>query len=285
VVAGYVVMRVPLVFLWWQVSRHDPERAPAARSYMVSVGSAQVGWVLLAIVSPQVAATLVVFAVLVAYEMAGPFVAERRSQTPWHAHHIAERYGLLVIITLGEVIIGTVASINAVVHGEAGWTVDAALLALAGVGLTFGSWWVYFSVPWAEPLVRHRERAFTFGYGHLFVFAGLAGMGGGLHVAAYALEGEAEIGPVAVVLSVAIPFAVFGAAFYILYSILMRAHDPFHLALVAATVGLLVLSVVLAAAGVSVAICLLVVALAPAVTVVGYEALGHRHMAGVVDRL
>ena len=60
-------------------------------------------------------------------------------------------------------------------------------------------------------------------------------MGGGLHVAAYALEGEAEIGPVAVVLSVAIPFAVFVAAFYILYSILMRAHDPFHLALVAAT--------------------------------------------------
>jgi low temperature requirement protein LtrA len=285
VVAGYVVMRVPLVFLWWQVSRHDPAHEPAARSYMVSVGSAQLGWLLLAIVSPQVAATLVVFAVLVAYEMAGPFVAERRSQTPWHAHHIAERYGLLVIITLGEVIIGTVASINAVVHGEAGWTVDAALLALAGVGLTFGSWWVYFAVPWAEPLVRHRERAFIFGYGHLFVFAGLAGMGGGLHVAAYALEGEAEIGPVAVVLSVAIPFAVFGAAFYILYSILMRERDPFHLGLLAATGGLLVLSVVLAAAGVSVAVCLLVVALAPAVTVVGYEALGHRHIAEVVDRL
>jgi low temperature requirement protein LtrA len=284
-VAGYVVMRVPLIFLWWQVSRHDPEHAPAARSYMTSVAATQAGWVVLVILSLPMATTLVFFALLIAVEMAGPFVAERRSQTPWHAHHIAERYGLLVIITLGEVIIGTVASINAVVHGEAGWTVDAALLALAGVGLTFGSWWVYFSVPWAEPLVRHRERAVTFGYGHLFVFAGLAGMGGGLHVAAYALEGEAEIGPVAVVLSVAIPFAVFGAAFYILYSTLMRAHDPFHLALVAATVGLLVLSVVLAAAGVSVAVCLLVVALAPAVTVVGYEALGHRHMAEVVDRL
>jgi low temperature requirement protein LtrA len=285
VVAGYVVMRVPLVFLWWQVSRHDPDHAPAARSYMASVGIAQVGWVLLAIVSPGVVPTLVLFALLVAFEMAGPFVAERRSQTPWHAHHIAERYGLLVIITLGEVIIGTVASINAVVHGEAGWTVDAALLTLAGVGLTFGSWWVYFAVPWAEPLVRHRERGFTFGYGHLFVFAGLAGMGGGLHVAAYALEGEAEIGPVAVVLSVAIPFAVFVTAFYILYSILMRAHDPFHLALVAATAGLLVLSVVLAASGVSVAVCLIVLALAPAVTVIGYEILGHRHMAEVVERL
>ena len=32
-VAGYVVMRVSLVFLWWQVSRHDPERG-AGRAHV-----------------------------------------------------------------------------------------------------------------------------------------------------------------------------------------------------------------------------------------------------------
>src|SRR5262245_37965093 len=37
-VAGYVVMRVALVFLWWRVSVQDPARAPAARSYMTTVG-------------------------------------------------------------------------------------------------------------------------------------------------------------------------------------------------------------------------------------------------------
>ena len=47
----------------------------------------------------------------------------------------------------------------------------------------------------------------------------------------------------------------------------------------------MVLSVLLAAAGVSIAICLVVLALAPAVTVVGYEMLGHLHMAEVVERL
>jgi hypothetical protein len=65
----------------------------------------------------------------------------------------------------------------------------------------------------------------------------------------------------------------------------MRAHDAFHLALVAVTAVLLALSVVLAAAGVSVAVCLVVLAFAPAVTVVGYETLGHRHLAEVVQRL
>ena len=48
-VAGYVIMRVALVFLWWQVSRHDRDRAPAARSYMTTIGVAQVGWVVLAV--------------------------------------------------------------------------------------------------------------------------------------------------------------------------------------------------------------------------------------------
>jgi len=44
-------------------------------------------------------------------------------------------------------------------------------------------------------------------------------------------------------------------------------------------------AVVLAAAGVGIAVCLVVLALAPAVTVVGYETLGHRHMAEALEQL
>jgi low temperature requirement protein LtrA len=284
-VAGYVVMRVPLLFLWWQVSRHDPGRRRTARAYLANLAVTQTAWVVFAVIDLSLGPTLVAVAVLVVLEMAGPRVAESKGGTPWHPHHIAERYGLLVIITLGEVILGAVASVEAVVNGEAGWSVDAALLLVAGVGLAFGCWWAYFSVPWAEPLVRHRERSFVFGYGHLFVYAALAAMGAGLHVAAIALDGKAEIGAVAIVLSTAVPFAIYAAVFYVLYSALMRTRDPFHAGLMAGTVGLVALSVVLAAAGASVAVSLLVLALAPAVTVVGYETLGHRHMQDALQRL
>ena len=41
--------------------------------------------------------------------------------------------------------------------------------------------------------------------------------------------------------------------------------------------------VLLAQAGVSVVICLLVLMLAPAVTVVGYETLGHQHQAALLE--
>jgi low temperature requirement protein LtrA len=284
-VAGYVLMRVALLFLWWQVARHDPERRPTARIYIAVIGIAQTGWVALAIADLPIETTFVLMIPLFALELVGPYVADRKTSTPWHPHHIAERYGLLVIITLGEVILGTVAALNALVHGEAGWTVDAAVLAVAGVGLTFGLWWMYFAVPWAEPLARHRERGFIFGYGHLAIFAPLAAMGAGIHVAAYALEGEAHISTTGVVLSVVIPVAIFALVFYALYSALFRARDPFHLWLLAGMALVLAASVVMAAAGVGVAACLVVVALAPVVTVVGYEMLGHRHMADVVQRL
>ena len=129
------------------------------------------------------------------------------------------------------------------------------------------------------------QRGFLFGYGHFVLFAALAGMGGGLHVAAYALEGEAEMGTVAVVLSVVLPFALYVATFYALYSVLLRTFDPFHLGLLAATATALAAAVVLAAAGVDMVVCLLVVAVAPVITIVGYETVGHRHIATVLERL
>jgi low temperature requirement protein LtrA len=284
VVAGYVVMRASQVVLWALASRHDTEHAAAARAYMWSIGSAQVGWVALALADLPVAATFALASVLYLIELSGPVVAQRRrGGTPWHAHHIAERYGLLVIITLGEGVIGTVAAMNAVVHGPAGWTVDAALVLVAGIGLTFGAWWMYFAVPWADVLARHRERSFGWGYGHLVVFAGLAGIGAGLHVAAYFLEHEAKIGATATVASVAVPVAVFAAAYYAIYASFVRHRDPFHALLGLGTVAVLAAGVALAAAGVGMPVALLVLMLAPLVTVVGFETVGHRHMAAALD--
>jgi len=285
-VAGYVVMRVPMIFLWARAARDDPARRPSAITYIWTISVAQVFWVALAIVALPIGPTLALFTVFVGVEMVGPFVAERRKGgTPWHADHIAERYGLLVIITLGEGIIGTVASINAVVHGDSGWTVEAGVVAFAGVGLIFATWWTYFLIPWARVLSVHRERSFLWGYGHIVVFASLAAIGGGLHVAAYYLEHQTTLEPVGTVLSTAIPFAIYTAALYALYAAFTRHADPFHLALLAATTAVLVLSVALAALGVGVAACLLVLMLAPVVTVVGYETVGHRHVAEALEQL
>jgi low temperature requirement protein LtrA len=285
-VAGYVVMRTSMLFLWSQATRDDPARARATRTYLWTIAIAQAGWVTLVLLELSVVATFALAAVLLTVELAGPALAERRyGGTPWHADHIAERYGLLVIITLGEGVIGTVAALNAVVHGGDGWTLDAALVAIAGVGLTFGTWWMYFAVPWAMALRVPRPRAFTWGYGHVFMFAGLAAMGAGLHVAALFLEHETEIGAVATVLSVAIPVALYACALNAVYSRVMHAADPFHILPLLGTAAILITSVLLATAGVGMAVCLVVLMLAPVVSVVGFELVGHQHMAAALERL
>lgn len=204
---------------------------------------------------------------------------------PGHARHIAERYGLLVIITLGEGILGTVASINAVVHGSSGWTVTAAVVAFAGIGLIFATWWTYFAIPWADVLELHRERSFVWGYGHIVIFGSLAAIGAGLHVAASYIDHETTRTELGAVLCTVIPVTVYILVLYGLYASFTRHLDPFHLTLLAGSAVVLGLSVLLAALGVSVAICLLVLMFTPIVTVLGYETLGHRHVHEALSRM
>jgi low temperature requirement protein LtrA len=283
-VLGYVIMRTGLVALWLRVVRHDVLRRRCAATYAATLLVAQIGWIGLLVADVSVAAMFSVAAVLVVIELTGPVVAERRfGVTPWHPHHVSERYGLLTIITLGEVILGTVAAINAVIRAH-GWTLETALVGLAGVGLAFGMWWMYFVIPSAELLHRFRDRSFGWGYGHLPMFAALAATGAGLHVAALYIEHEAHISQLAVVLTTAVPLSVYVICLYAVYSVLVREVDPFHLWLVGGTAVVIVAAIIMAAADAPIAACLLVLTLAPAVTVVGYEIVGHRHRAEMLAR-
>jgi low temperature requirement protein LtrA len=276
-VAGYVVMRIALVAQWLRAAKQDPQRRSACLTYATVVTVAQIGWIAMIVVSTSVVATFACAAVLVAFEMFGPWLAERRmGGTPWHAHHIAERYSLLTIIALGEGVVGTVASLSAVVSAQ-GWSVAAVLVAVAGTGLTFGMWWVYFIVPQSQLLHARRELSFRFGYLHLVVFGAIVGTGAGLHAAAYYVEHHSKLDAVGTVLSVAIPVAIYIVAVYLLYMLLTKTQDAFHLLLVVLTAGVLIAAVFLVARGMSMANALLIVMLAPAVAVVGYELLGYRH--------
>ena len=227
----------------------------------------------------SIATTFILIVMLALIEFAGPILAERMDGgTPWHAHHIAERHGLFAIIALGEGVVGTVAALSAVVEQQ-GWTLDAALVGLAGTGLTFGLWWVYYMLPSAPILHAHRDRAFVWGYGQLLIVTAIVATGAGLHVAANFIEHKTHIGPLATVLTVAVPVAVFLGLIYALYYYLVRRFDPFHVWLLTATAGMIAVAVSAALSGIGMAVCLVILMLAPVVTVVGYEIRGYRHQA------
>ncbi|MGO4572587.1 low temperature requirement protein A [Microvirga sp. 2TAF3] len=278
-VLGYVIMRAAMVFQWLRAAKQDPARRRACLTYAVAISLAQLGWAVLIFVDLSLGMTFILICTLALIELAGPVIAEHKDGgTPWHAYHIAERYSLFAIIALGEGGVGTVATLSAVIE-EQGWTADAALVCIAGSGLTFGMWWVYYLLPSAQILHAHRNRAFVWGYGQIMIVASIVATGAGLDVAAYFIENKTQIGPLATVLSVAIPVSVFLGSIYGLYTYLLDRFDPFHVWLLIATAAVVALAVIAALAGTDMAVCLVILMLAPAVTVVGYEMLGYRHQA------
>jgi low temperature requirement protein LtrA len=292
VAVGYVVMRVSLVLMWLRVAREDSVNRRVALRYAGFNVVIQAGWLTVALLKIENTPLLVALIVILwVAEFAGhPFATWNAKDaddswhgTPWNARHIAERYGLLVMITLGEGILGTIAAVAAVV-ARVGWSSEAILIVIAGTGLTFGLWWTYFILPSAPVLARHRERKWAWGYGHIVLFGAVAAVGAGLHVAAYAAEDETTIGTVGVVLAVAIPVLAFSLAYFVLWSILFRAVDAFHVMLAAGMALFLVAGVVLATVGLPLGWCLFVVMLSPFVVVVGYETAGYRHVEADVRR-
>lgn len=286
-VVGYIVMRVAMVLQWGRAARESPSFRRVGRANMRWTVLVQTGWVVAGFVPlplPVVVAGCVVLAVL---ELLLPvFTQGDAAGTPWHPHHVAERYSLFAIITLGEGVVGTVASSSGLLGGPGGtdWSATAIAIVVAGTGLTFGMWWVYFATPFGEVLVLRRRRGYLFGYGHIPLFAGIAGAGAGLHVAGLSLEHRAEIGATAVVASLAVPVGLYLLMVYLLHTLLLRA-DRFHVLLISLTLAVLVVAVLLAAAGVAPAVCVLVVMLAPFVTVAGYETVGFRHQRRMLDAI
>ena len=287
-VIGYVVMRVPLAAQWWRAARQAPEyRLVALRNirWMLIV---QAGWVVFGFVPLPLPATVLIVLFLGAVELLIPVLAQGGANgTPWHPHHIAERYSLLAIITLGEGIVGTIGSSQELLGGAAGdqWSWNAIAVVITGIGLTFGMWWVYFTMPFGTLLQHRPTYGYLFGYGHVLVFVAIAGVGAGLHILGLYLEHGAHLGRTAAILLLTIPVAVYLAAVYALHDVFIGRLDRLHLVNMAVTAVLLIGAVLLAVVGAPVSISLLLTMAAPFVTVVAYEAGAHRWQAEQVERL
>lgn len=284
-IAGYLVMRAATLFQWARVAIQIPSARQSARQQASLVVISMLGWVIVAITTPSAPWFFAVAVVLFAVEIAGTRIMEQRSgELSWHPHHLAERFGLLAIIALGEGVFGTVASVSALVE-QAGWSIDAIVMVTAGVGLTFGLWWMYFMVPFGWVLQRFRTQFPAFLYIHFVLYIGIVAIGAGLHVAALTIEGEGTIGVLGATLAVVIPVAAFLITLMLSYALMQRTFDALHAWLFSVTTAVLILAVVLAAVGTGITITLSLVTLAPLISILGYEITGWRHQQDALRRL
>ncbi|SJN10227.1 putative integral membrane protein [Leucobacter sp. 7(1)] len=203
---GYVVMRVAMIGQWVRLAVSDPAHRAVALRFAAGIAVVQLVWVVRLAFPPEM--QLWSFWIAALLEMLVPIWAERRQRTPWHPHHVAERFGLFTLILLGESLL---ASANAII--DAGSKVEASsgliVLAVTGLLIAAGMWWMYFGFDQGDQMAASRT-GFGFGYGHYFLFAAAGAASAGIEVELDLITGEASYLPAsAASAALAVPVALF----------------------------------------------------------------------------
>lgn len=204
-VIAYIVMRIAMVGQWLRASRSAGSARRATLIYASGITIVQACWVGFLLVPAQ--AQTAVFLLFVVFELAVPVMAEFRTRTTWHPHHITERYGLFTLIVLGESLL---ASSNAIIGALEEVESLAPLIAIAVLTLvvTASLWWIYFWPPHHRAITTFAH-SLRYGYTHFFVFAAAAAFSAGIEVQIDRLTGHSEIDQVTASFTVSVPIAVF----------------------------------------------------------------------------
>ncbi len=214
VVVGYVLMRLAGVTQWLRAAHGDPQRRLGALRYAAGIAFVQLCWIADVLFCPP-ALVVPAFVLLALMEVAVPVIAERAAPTTWHRRHIGERYGLLTLIVLGESVL---AASNAVqVAVGTGQSLPGLIgLAVAGLVVVFGMWWLYFDQAEHKVLSDALASSIFWGYGHLVVFSSAAALGAGLELSVDALRHEAHLPGFGVGLAITIPVALYLLSVWVL---------------------------------------------------------------------
>ena len=181
-VTGYAIMRLASCSQWWRVYRQVPGHQKVAWRSIVGLLTLQALWISWLFL-PASLQTPALF-LFIAAELLMPVWARSEQFNNWHPAHIAERYGLLTIIVLGEGVVGVSNTIQYFLTNSSSAASSIMFLGSSLVALVFSLWWLYFIVPFDTILNKERRRhdLFLFGYGHFFIFASIAGLGSMLNL-------------------------------------------------------------------------------------------------------
>jgi low temperature requirement protein LtrA len=205
-IAGYVLMRIIMISQWLRAARGAGAARGTAIVYAVGIGIVQVLWVAWLAVDDPVLRGFGL-GVLIFAEVAVPVIAETRGTTPWHPHHITERYGCFTIIVLGESLL---ASANTIFEalGEVADIVPLISLGVLSLIVTAAMWWIYFWPP-HHRAIGSLGGSLKYGYGHYFIFAAAGAFSAGVGIEADSQLGSSALDPALATFTVSVPIVVF----------------------------------------------------------------------------
>ncbi|MEM9423975.1 MAG: low temperature requirement protein A [Spirochaetota bacterium] len=179
---GYMLIRFIGILLWLRVAVDSPKDKPMATRFIKAIGLCQLGWAII-VFMPRLGLPGYLF--MITCELLAPLYCKRKQEeTYWHPKHIAERYGLMTIIVLGESVLSITVALKHLAEQVAVKQLNPELPALiaASILLLFSIWWLYF-LDEREELLTSQKRAFQWGYTHFFIFASIGAVGAGINIA------------------------------------------------------------------------------------------------------
>ena len=170
---AYIFVRLVLVILYLRSWNVDKEIQPLIRIYIFNYGLGILVWVVSLFVPVASAPILWVSAMLL--EIVGIFLPRTRelqSRFALHVHHIRERFGIFVIIVLGESFIKVITSTLKIAA-----TFDILIFSVLGIFVVFGLWWLYFSKMEVTEIRADHFAPYIWIYAHLPLTIGFTAFG------------------------------------------------------------------------------------------------------------
>jgi low temperature requirement protein LtrA len=168
---SYAAARATLMAMYARVYRSEPDLRPLVSRYIKGQSLVTAIW-LISAVAPQPAA-FYLWGIALGVDIATAIYVQRRQVlTPIDREHLPERFGLFVIIVLGEAVVG-------VVGGLADQDLDtsATVGSLFAMAIAFSVWWLYFDEPHPIAIERLQPAVQVWIYAHLPLAMAIAATG------------------------------------------------------------------------------------------------------------
>jgi low temperature requirement protein LtrA len=165
--------------------RSEPEARELSRWYVSGSWTGALLWIVSIFMDAPLQYYAWGAAVLANALISGPLAYARMRHAPEQNSHMPERFGLFLLIVLGEVILATINGIADVHLNGTGIATG-----LAGFAIAAAIWWIYFDHfdgSLITKAIQHgpgaQVRSFIYGYGHLLVYAAIIITGVGIELA------------------------------------------------------------------------------------------------------
>lgn len=178
---SYAAAHAVVTYLWWRGGYHERNFRPTSKrlviGYSISIGL----FVISAFVPPP--GRFILWGIGLTVDLLTPlFTIKQQAALPkLSTSKLPERFGLFVMIVLGESVIGVVEGVSK----NENLSLLTAFTGLLGMTLVFGFWWVYFDFIARRPFKQTMGYSFAWAYLHMPLVIAITATGGGIaHVIA-----------------------------------------------------------------------------------------------------